>query len=148
MTFQLILDWIDAGSPGNTENDPLKELADVSNDKWQLGQPDIIVDFDQQFIPATGLLKYRYAVADVGNQKDLWVKAVDIKPSKPELMHHALLFDGHNFELETINNLLDVELIIEKWFYENGQVKSEQKFNNGKPESEMIRWRSDGTLVY
>ena len=116
---QLILDWIDAGSPGNTENDPLKELADVSNDKWQLGQPDIIVDFDQQFIPATGLLKYRYAVADVGNQKDLWVKAVDIKPSKPELMHHALLFDGHNFELETINNLLDVELIIEKWFYEN-----------------------------
>ena len=36
----------------------------------------------------------------------------------------------------------------EKWFYESGQVKSDQKFKNGKPESEIIRFQSDGTLVY
>jgi len=36
----------------------------------------------------------------------------------------------------------------EKWFYESGQVKSDQKFKYGKPESEIIRFQSDGTLVY
>ena len=36
----------------------------------------------------------------------------------------------------------------EKWFYENGRVKSKQNFIHGKPESEIIRWKPDGTLVY
>ena len=36
----------------------------------------------------------------------------------------------------------------EEWFYENGQIKSEQKFIHGKPETEIIRWKPDGTLVY
>ena len=37
---------------------------------------------------------------------------------------------------------------VEKWYYDNGQEKSEHKFNHGKPESEIIRWGSDGTLIY
>ena len=36
----------------------------------------------------------------------------------------------------------------EKWFYENKQIKSKQIFNNGELESEIMRWQSDGTLVY
>ena len=36
----------------------------------------------------------------------------------------------------------------EKWYYENAQIKSEQKFIHGKPETEIIRWKPDGTLVY
>ena len=36
----------------------------------------------------------------------------------------------------------------EKWFYENGQIKSEQEFIHGKPKTEIIRWKPDGTLVY
>ena len=37
---------------------------------------------------------------------------------------------------------------LEKWFYENHQVKSEQKFFHGNPETEVTRWKPDGTLVY
>ena len=36
----------------------------------------------------------------------------------------------------------------ERWHYNNGQVKSEQKFNFGKAETEIIRWDSDGTILY
>ena len=36
----------------------------------------------------------------------------------------------------------------EKWFYENGQIQSKQTFIRGKPETEIIRWKPDGTLVY
>jgi len=36
----------------------------------------------------------------------------------------------------------------EKWHYNNGQVKSEQNFNFGKAETEIIRWDSDGTILY
>ena len=36
----------------------------------------------------------------------------------------------------------------EKWYYENGQLKSEQKFNYGKAATEVIRWNSDGSILY
>ena len=36
----------------------------------------------------------------------------------------------------------------ERWYYENGQLKSEQNFNYGKVETEIIRWNSDGTILY
>ena len=37
---------------------------------------------------------------------------------------------------------------VEKWYYENGQLKSEQKFSYGKPVTDMIRWNPNGTLLY
>ena len=36
----------------------------------------------------------------------------------------------------------------ERWYYENGQLKSEQTFNYGETEKEIIRWNSDGTILY
>ena len=36
----------------------------------------------------------------------------------------------------------------ERYYYENGQLKSEQKFSYGKPETEIVRWNVDGTILY
>ena len=36
----------------------------------------------------------------------------------------------------------------ETWYFENGQLKSEQKFKYGEVETEIIRWHSDGTILY
>ena len=36
----------------------------------------------------------------------------------------------------------------EKWYYENGKIKSEQTFHHGVPNSVLIRWHPDGTIVY
>ena len=32
--------------------------------------------------------------------------------------------------------------------YENGQLKSEQSFNEGVATTDIIRWKVDGTLIY
>ena len=34
------------------------------------------------------------------------------------------------------------------YHYENGQLKSEQKFRYGIAETEIIRWNPDGTILY
>ena len=36
----------------------------------------------------------------------------------------------------------------EKWYYENGTIKSEQEFDYGNTKSGIIRWNFDGTLLY
>jgi antitoxin component YwqK of YwqJK toxin-antitoxin module len=37
---------------------------------------------------------------------------------------------------------------MEKWYYENGNLKSEQEFDFGISISEITRWYIDGTLIY
>ena len=36
----------------------------------------------------------------------------------------------------------------EKWYYENKQLKSEQKFSYGETVTNIVRWNQDGTLIY
>ena len=37
---------------------------------------------------------------------------------------------------------------IEKWYHDNGQIKSEQSFNYGNPNKEIKRWTADGSVLY
>ena len=37
---------------------------------------------------------------------------------------------------------------IETWYHVNGQLKSEQTFVYGVPKNDMVRWRSDGSIIY
>jgi len=37
---------------------------------------------------------------------------------------------------------------VEKWYHENGTLKSEQTFIHGVPQDDMVRWRSDGSIIY
>ena len=37
---------------------------------------------------------------------------------------------------------------VEKWYYRNGQIKSEQNFIHGQTDGEITRWQLDGTLIY
>ena len=36
----------------------------------------------------------------------------------------------------------------EQWYYNNGMIQSEQNFIYGEKDGNLIRWRSDGTLLY
>ena len=36
----------------------------------------------------------------------------------------------------------------EIWYYENGKVKSEQSFHYGVPSNTIIRWHTDGSIIY
>tara|TARA_Y100000590_G_C15640108_1_gene984625 strand:+ start:214 stop:675 length:462 start_codon:yes stop_codon:yes gene_type:complete len=37
---------------------------------------------------------------------------------------------------------------VETWYHENGTLKSEQTFIHGIPQDDMVRWRSDGSIIY
>ena len=72
--LQVLVNWIDAGAPGETgENDPLQVLSTAPDRNWRLGEPDYIVQAPRQDIPPTGVLDYTYENAELGWSEEKWV---------------------------------------------------------------------------
>ena len=89
---RVLLGWIDAGSPRRTSEDPLAAEKATVPSEWALGEPDLIVEFEEQKIPATGRIPYRYLKADFGNDRPVWVRAAEIQGTDVEVIHHAFAF--------------------------------------------------------
>ncbi len=91
--IKLIRRWVDAGAP---EGNP-KDLPPVPqfNAGWQLGKPDLIVKMDESFIvPAEGVDVFRNFVLPIPVSATKFIKAVEILPGNPRVVHHAnLLID-------------------------------------------------------
>ena len=87
----LIARWVDAGMP---EGDPSKLPAMPKfTDGWQLGEPDLVVRMpDAYSVPASGRDIYRNFVLPLNLSEDVWVKAVDFRPSARRAVHHSLFF--------------------------------------------------------
>jgi hypothetical protein len=89
--IQLIQRWVDAGMP---EGDPAK-LAPMPpfTQGWPLGEPDLVVRMPEAYdVPAAGRDIYRNFVLPLNLTEDVWVKAVDFRPSSRAVVHHALFF--------------------------------------------------------
>ena len=91
---RVLLGWIDAGSPCQTSEDPLAAEAPPVLSNWVLGEPDLVLEFAEQSIPATGVLPYRYVGAEVDTGEEVWVSAAELKGTDPEVVHHAFAFVG------------------------------------------------------
>ncbi len=87
----LLRKWHDAGRP---EGDP----ADLPPPRefpagWRLGQPDLVLTMDAAYaLPAEGSDIYRNFVLPTGLLKGRHVKAVEFRPSSPQVVHHALFY--------------------------------------------------------
>jgi hypothetical protein len=91
--LQTLVHWIDAGAPRGTGNDPLLvENTSETDDGWEFGEPDYIVNIPTQHIPATGVLDYRNVIVDLPFGEDKWVSAVHFRPGDPRVMHHLLSY--------------------------------------------------------
>ena len=55
LEMQKLVRWVNAGSIVDSENDPLTQLVWPDN-KWSLGEPDLIVKIPSQTIPALSLI--------------------------------------------------------------------------------------------
>ncbi len=85
---QILLAWIDAGSPEGTPVEPLAETTIPA--RWAIGVPDKIVTMDQPLeIPATGIVDYITLEIDLGLTEEKWVQATEIVPGNRTLVHHA-----------------------------------------------------------
>ena len=88
---RLLIDWIDEGVPRGDGVDSLTEVTNAKPNEWTLGQPDLILYGKPQSIPATGVIPYRYDRISVPLPEGTWVRGIEILPSNPRVLHHALV---------------------------------------------------------
>lgn len=83
--------WAAAGAPeGNPAAAPQPPRFPEG---WQLGTPDLEAQMAAAFdVPAEGNDLYRCFVAPAAIAQNHWVRAVDMRPGNPQVVHHALLF--------------------------------------------------------
>jgi hypothetical protein len=83
--------WVKQGMP---EGDPTKTPAlPKFTNAWQLGTPDLIVKMDKAFtVPAEGADIYRYLRIPLNLPDDKWVRAIELRPSSRQVVHHVLYF--------------------------------------------------------
>jgi hypothetical protein len=83
--------WADAGAP---EGDPAKlPPLPKFTDGWQLGPPDLIVTMAEPYdVPARGPDVYRNFVVPLTLDRDVWVRAIEFRPSARAVVHHSLFF--------------------------------------------------------
>jgi thiol-disulfide isomerase/thioredoxin len=58
---------------------------------WRIGQPDLIIQAPEHDLPAAGVIDYKYVVLPHVFQHDTWVRAVQILPDNPKVLHHCNL---------------------------------------------------------
>ncbi len=88
---QDLLNWIDAGMPEGDAKAGAKARAWPVG--WRIGKPDVVLQIPEvNKIPAKGEVKYRYTRVETTFGEDKWVKAMEIRPSAPQVVHHVLVF--------------------------------------------------------
>jgi len=86
-----LIHWIERGAPRGEGEDVLARVA-APAPEWPLGEPDLIVEVPEQRLPATGLIPYQYYTIDLDLPEDRWVRAVDLRPSNAQVLHHGFAF--------------------------------------------------------
>lgn len=87
-----LVSWIDAGAPPGDGADPLADAPAAAPPEWPLGEPDLVLEAPAQALPATGVIDYRYERLEVPLDRDVWLRAVELKPANPAVMHHGTAF--------------------------------------------------------
>jgi hypothetical protein len=100
--------WAENGTPEGDSKDAPAALK--FNDGWKLGPPDLILSVSDDFqVGPTGNDVFRCFVLPTNLAEDKFVEAVEVKPSNPRVVHHALLFidttgTGRNLEKKQQEN--------------------------------------------
>jgi len=85
-----IRQWVEQGA---VEGDPadLPPLPQFT-EGWQLGEPDLILTMPEAFtVPAEGVDVFRNFVLPIPVSTPRWVKAVELRPGNPQVVHHAVM---------------------------------------------------------
>ncbi len=83
--------WVDSGTPAGDQQDAPTPKRFAKG--WQLGEPDLVLTPCNDFqLGASGRDTLRCYVLPTTFPEDRYVTAVEVKPSNPRVVHHALLF--------------------------------------------------------
>jgi len=84
-----IISWINGGLQKGEGKDLLAEALPAES-KWKFGEPDYIITLNQEDIPATGIIDYRYQTHELNFEDDVYVSRYQILPGNPSVLHHVL----------------------------------------------------------
>jgi len=86
----LIRSWVDQGSvEGDAADLPPKPQF---TEGWHLGEPDMVIAMPTPFtVPAEGVDVFRNFVLPIPVSSPRWVKAVELRPGNPQVVHHAVM---------------------------------------------------------
>jgi hypothetical protein len=82
--------WAKANAPaGNPKDAPIRHWAG----RWDIPQPDLVLSMPVPVkIPARGQVEYTYEIVPTHFAKDVWVQMVQVRPSSPQYVHHAVIY--------------------------------------------------------
>lgn len=86
-----LLTWLSSGKPvGDPKDAPLPKEFPAG---WRIGQPEMIVQLPSPMpVKATGVMPYQDVIVETGLTEDKWVRAMEIRPTAPEVVHHVVVF--------------------------------------------------------
>ena len=83
--------WADSGCVEGNKADAPPPVKFAEG--WQLGTPDLVLSAEEDFtLGPTGRDLFRCFVLPTNLKDDVYVSAVEVRPSNPRVVHHALLF--------------------------------------------------------
>ena len=85
-----LLRWINGGLNPGTGDDPLAQM-EFDDSAWEKGEPDKIITLEEEKLPATGVIAYRYQHFKLDLPKDTWLKGIEIKPGNAKVVHHIVV---------------------------------------------------------
>jgi hypothetical protein len=86
-----ISEWVDGKTPAG---DPKEAPTRISwADRWSIPHPDVILRMPQSVeLPAGGDVDYTYEIVPTNFSQDRWVQMVQVLPSLPANVHHAVVY--------------------------------------------------------
>ena len=85
--------WVDNGAPQGNPADMPKPLTFAPDSEWFIGEPDLKVTTPNDFtMYASGPDWWIDQFAEVQLDEDRWIKAMEIKPSNPKIVHHVVVY--------------------------------------------------------
>ncbi|MEM1246427.1 MAG: cytochrome c [Acidobacteriota bacterium] len=86
-----VVRWVDAGAPRGDGDEPAWQPPETAGE-WQLGEPDWVYEFDSYDVAADGPDQFKVVPIPTGFEEDRWIKAVEVLPGDPSVVHHFILW--------------------------------------------------------
>src|SRR5438132_4744720 len=90
---QADIDTISAGADGGAPEGNRADLpaAPKFAEGWSIGKPDYVFKMQKPFnVPADGTVPYVYVSIPTNLKQDIWIKAVELKPTDRRVVHHII----------------------------------------------------------
>jgi hypothetical protein len=87
--IETIVAWVDGGAAEGNRAELPKPPQFAEG--WSIGQPDYVFKMQKPFtVPADGTVPYVYISIPTNLKEDIWIKAVELKPTDRRVVHHII----------------------------------------------------------